>query len=100
MACHDLSNPDIQQHVLSEGHNAVQMLSEINNTYPNNEVEILIFVAQSNKFGLSEKEDILSYLKLICRKVSFNLLASMILKVADLIRLIVAKNIFKIVICR
>ncbi|WP_235667740.1 hypothetical protein [Candidatus Williamhamiltonella defendens] len=55
MACHELSNLDTQQHVLSEGYNAAQMLSKIKNTYPNDEVEILIFVAQSNKFGLSEK---------------------------------------------
>ncbi|ACQ67316.1 hypothetical protein HDEF_0570 [Candidatus Hamiltonella defensa 5AT (Acyrthosiphon pisum)] len=53
--CHDLSNPDTQQHVLSGGRNAAQMLSEIKNTYPNDEVKILIPVAQSNKFGFSEK---------------------------------------------
>lgn len=53
--CHDLTNPTIEQDLLSGGRNAAKMLSEIKNTYPHDEVKILIPVAQSNKFGFSEK---------------------------------------------
>jgi len=53
--CHDLTNTNSMQDLLSGGRTAAKTLSEIKNIYPEDKVKILIPIAQSNKFGFSTR---------------------------------------------
>lgn len=49
-ACHDLTNPNPMQDLLSGGRTAAQTLNEIKKAYPHEQVKVLVPIAQSNKF--------------------------------------------------